>query len=254
MVDYRGGALEDETGAASNDVKGLHERLNRSDCVYLVLDGGYLGRAGAVEHQARHHAEGGLAADDVAAAERDTGSQGRARTPHPSIVILITKADLIPPDRMDPLDPVVEDVQELLSVAFSQDLCTLICPVTLGHFGLNPPAKVKTSDIDPQDLHLPIIFSLAEYMYQLSAVASGAAAATAEQARALDTQLTGLRAGAGGWLRHSEIGKVDRQRNKAIEEQANLQTVQRLAADRATALFDELGTLPTFRSGIEVNR
>jgi hypothetical protein len=41
-LDYRGGALDDETGAASQDVPGLHERLNRSDCIYLVVDGGYL--------------------------------------------------------------------------------------------------------------------------------------------------------------------------------------------------------------------
>lgn len=39
LLDYRGGALEDEVGAASGDVPELHERLRRPDSVYLCPPG-----------------------------------------------------------------------------------------------------------------------------------------------------------------------------------------------------------------------
>jgi hypothetical protein len=251
-LDYRGGALDDQTGAASQDVIGLHERLNRSDCIYLVVDGGYLvepvrpsTKAGIIQRAGLRRMTSLL--------HKAVQERLAARELPPSIVVLITKSDLIPPERSESLDPVVSDIQELLSVAFSDGLSTLICPVMLGHFGLNPPAKVRTADIDPQDLHLPIIFSLAEYMHQLSLVAAGAASASAEQERALNAELAGLRAGAGRWLRRSTITEIDRRRAEATDQLANLEAVQQVAAKRAAALFDELGTLPLFRDGIEVN-
>ena len=252
-LDYRGGALEDTTGTASDDVAGLHERLNRSDSIYLVVDGGYLVEPVRPSTKLGISRSAGLRRM-TSLLQNAVQSRTAAGELPPSIVVLITKADLIPPERTEPMDALVADVQELLSVAFSEGLSTLICPVMLGHFGLNPAAKVSTSDIDPRDLHLPIIFSLAEYMHQLSIVAHGVARSTAEQDRALKAQLAGLRAGAGRWLRRSDITALDRKRAEAADELANLEAVQQISAQRAVALFDELGSLPLFRDGIEVTR
>jgi hypothetical protein len=252
-LDYRGGALEDATGAASNDVMGLHERLNRSDSIYLVVDGGYLVEPVRATTKMGIMRSAGLRRMTSLLQNAVQARRSAGELP-PSIVVLITKADLIPPDRSEVLDALVSDVQELLSVAFSDGLSTLICPVMLGHFGLNPPATVRTADIDPQDLHLPIIFSLGEYMHELSIVAGGAANASAHQARDLTDQLGALRAGAGRWLRRSAITELDRRRAESAAEVAGLEAVQQVAAQRAAALFDELGTLPLFRNGIEVTR
>lgn len=252
-LDYRGGALEDEVGAASGDVPGLHERLNKSDAVYLVVDGGYL------VQPVENHTKPGI--QRRAGLRRMTSllqtairAREEAGDLPPSIVVLITKADLIPRARRDPLDAVVMDIQKLLSVCFADGLSTLICPVMLGHFGLNPQGKVRTSDIAPHDLHLPIIFSLAEYMQQLSLAAGSAASVSAQRLQQLDTHLSGLRTGAGTFFRRSSIAETARQRAEAEKEYRSLGAVQQHAAKRAEALFGELENLPLFRDGVEVSR
>jgi len=252
-LDYRGGALEDEVGAASGDVPELHKRLNKSDTIYLVVDGGYLVRPVENHTRAGIMRMGGLRrmTSLLQTAIRAREASGDLA---PSIVVLITKADLIPPARRDPLDEMVDDIQQLLSVCFADGLSTLICPVMLGHFGLNPEGKVRTSDIAPHDLHLPIIFSLAEYMHQLSLAASSAAAISAQRLRDLDTHLSGLRTGAGAFFRRSSIAEKSKERAAAEEEYKSLDVVQQVAAKRAGALFGELEGLPLFRDGREVSR
>jgi len=148
----------------------------------------------------------------------------------------------------------VEDIQALLSVCFADGLSTLTCAVMLGHFGLNPPAKVSTGDIAPHDLHLPIIFSLAEYMHQLSLAAGSAASFSAQRKQELNAQLSGLRSGAGAFFRRSAIAAANRKRAEAADEYASLDAVQQIAAKRAAALFREMERLPLFRDGVEVSR
>ncbi|NEA30709.1 hypothetical protein [Streptomyces sp. SID13031] len=252
-LDYRGGALSDARGAESGDVAGLQDRLERSDSVYLVIDGGYL--VEPVTESTRRDILGRTGLRRMTSLlQNAVQARMKADEPLPSIVILITKADLIPPWRRDSLDAVVREVQELIGIGFSQGLSTLVCPVTLGHFGLHPPARVETGDIDPRDLHLPVIYSLAEYMYQLSVAAKGAAADAAQTRQALQNRLAALRQGAGALFRRSDIRDAVYQEVIAERDFGSYDAVQQVAAKRADTLFAELDRLPRFRDGVEVSQ
>lgn len=249
-LDYRGGALEEETGSASGDVAGLQDRLRKSDCVYLVLDGGYL--VDPVSNATR------LGIMRRASLRRMTSllqtavdARIEAKTSPPSIVILITKTDLIPPARRDALVP---DITTLLPVCFSEGLTTLVCPVMLGDFGINPEQRVNPRDIAPHNLHLPIIFGLAEYMYQLSFGIRQMSMTQSQRNATLEKNLGALRSGAGAFFRRGKIVGAAQELRKAREEQETMNAVEKAAADRATALFDELSGLALFRDGNEVNR
>lgn len=248
-LDYRGGALEEETGSASGDVVGLQDRLKKSDCVYLVLDGGYL--VDPVSNATR------LGIMRRASLRRMTSllqtavdARTEAKAFPASIVVLITKTDLIPPVRREMLVP---DIMKLLPICFSEGLTSLICPVMLGDFGINPEARVNPRDIAPHNLHLPIIFGLAEYMYQLSFGIRQASMAQSQRYATLEKNFAALRSGAGAFFRPGKIKGAAQELRRVREEQQNMNAVERAAADRATALFDELSGLALFRDGIEAN-
>lgn len=249
-LDYRGGALEEETGSASGDVAGLHERLKKSDCVYLVLDGGYL--VEPVSHATLRGImrRAGLRRMTLLV-QTAVEARTAAKAPPPSLVVLVTKTDLIPPQRRNALE---KDIRELLSLCFAEGFTTLICPVMLGRFGLNPDSRVDPRLIAPHNLHLPIIFALAEYMYQLSAGAQQASSASAQRYAALQRDLAALRAGAGPFFQRKKIAGTRHLLAEAARERETLSAVQRGAADRAATLFGELGGLQLFRDGIEVDR
>jgi hypothetical protein len=251
-LDYRGGALtEDSSG--SRDVRAVLDRLNTSDSVYLVVDGGYLAepvtnsnRLGVTQAAGLRRMTNLLQA---AVDKRDKAGEGP-----PSIVILVTKADLIPPERLDPLDPLVEDLRSVLGIAFSAGLTTLVCPVMLGDFGQDPGAKVSPADIDPHLLYLPIIFSLAEYMRQLAEAAKHATAQQRERIDQLRSLEAGLSSGIGRIFRRADIGNAKRDADRAQSELDDLNLVRDAASRRATDLFDELRGVPIFRDGEEISR
>lgn len=251
-IDYRGGALADDQGAESQDVPGLHERLNESDSIYLVIDGGYLIEPVTTSNRSGIMRDAGLRRM-TSLLQNAVQSRAAADSPRPSIVILITKADVIPRQRFASLGSLVDDVQSLLGLCFTEGFSTMICPVMLGYFGLEPKERVNQGDIAPRYLHLPIIYSLAEYMHQVSVAAGSAASASAQHQRELETQLAGLRAGAGPFLRRSAISAIDKRRADAASQSANMTEVQQYAAKRAEGLFGELAGLPIFRDGQEVS-
>jgi hypothetical protein len=248
-LDYRGGALSDQRGAESEDVPVLHARLVVSDSIYLVLDGSYL--ADPVRHATK------------AAILRSTGLrrmtsllQGSVQqrvangAPPPSLVVLITKSDLVPPARRANMAGIVEDIRQLLPVCFQEGFSTLICPVQLGEFGLTPPEHVPRELIGPQRLHYPIVFSLAEYMRLLSLAAVDAAHdARLRQRQAQDD----IRARRGSLFRRGRIGDAEAELRAAEDEERDMNTVQEIADGRAKRLYEELpGRLPIFRGGHEV--
>lgn len=252
-LDYRGGALEDERGAESGDVKELHERLIRSDSIYVVIDGGYL--AEPVTDDTRRDIMRQTGLRRMSALLQHTihaRTQLEDSLPAPSIVILITKADLIPSTRRSQMDALSSELQELVSVCFQTGLSTLVCPVSLGHFGLNPAATVRTEDIDPRDLHLPIVYSLAEHTLQLSQAALHVSSNAAQARDTLYNQLSAVSRGAGAFFRRSQINELTRQVRSMEEHEVSFSNIHADAAQRAERLFSELDRLPRFRDGLEV--
>jgi hypothetical protein len=251
-LDYRGGALEDERGSESGDVQELHDRLLRSDSIYLVIDGGYLVEPVSESSRRDIMRQTGLRRMS-ALLQHSLHERAKLQEPPPapSIVILVTKADLIPPERRTPMDGLARELQELASVCFQGGLSTLVCPVSLGHFGLNPAATVRTEDIDPLDLHLPIIYSLAEYMYQLSLAALEASENATHASTAVQEQLAAVRSGAGAFFRRSQINQLQREIQSVEDQNVAFTSIHTRAAQRAESLFSELERLPRYRDGLE---
>lgn len=253
-LDYRGGALEDERGAESGDVAALHERLIHSDSVYVVIDGGYLVEPVTDGDRRDIMRRTGLRRiSSLLQYAIHARSQLEDPLPAPSIVILITKADLIPSARRSHVDAFAGELQDLIPVCFQIGLSTLICPVSLGHFGLNPAATVRTEDLDPRDLHLPIVYSLAEYASQLSRGALHMSRNAAEARDALSGELAAVSRGAGTFFRRGQINDLTRKIDSMQERNVTFGSIHADTAQRAERLFSELDHLPRFRDGIEVH-
>ncbi|MDS0134286.1 MULTISPECIES: hypothetical protein [unclassified Amycolatopsis] len=248
-LDYRGGALSDARGSESEDVPVLHERLAGSDSVYLVLDGSYL--VDPVRHATR-----GAILRETGLRRMTSLLQGSVQqriangAPPPSLVVLVTKSDLVPPARRQRMEDIVDDIQRLLPICFQEGFTTLICPVQLGEFGQKPPDRVPAGLIGPQRLHYPIVFSLAEYMRLLSLAAAEAANEARLRKREAEDALRDLRRTlfGRGRMRDAEAGLL-----AAQDEEHDMNTVREIAEGRAKRLYEELPSrLPMFRDGHEV--
>jgi hypothetical protein len=165
-MDYRGGALDDRSDSAA-DVGELRERLNRSDSIYLVLDGENVAlwlddtsRLSTVQRKLKVQA---MSARVLQAVQH----RNQNGLPTPSLAVVITKADLLRgPGRSvgQALSRVVEEMPKLLPVVSIDGVTALICPVKVGNFGTGSTGTVAISDIDPVGLHRPMIFSLMHYL------------------------------------------------------------------------------------------
>jgi len=244
--DYRGGALTDAVEGSSGDVAELHARLQDSDCVYLVVDGGYL-----VDPISREVVRGTLAKTGLkrmsSLLQTVIQKKVQAEEPPPTLVLLITKSDVIPQRRREDLTSLSDDLRMLIPLAFTDGITTLVCPVTVGNFGLDDPSQVSVEEIDPHGLHLPIVFSLAEYMRQLALAAAYAGTAVGGRVAELEEELRALNTGV--FRNRSKIGLARTELASIEEDQATYGYVFEQAAKRAEMLFGELGGLLVFRDG-----
>ena len=146
---------------------GLSERLVASDSVHVVLDGRFLVDAvtGGTRRSILRHS--GLAR--LVPVLADAWSERAARRlPRPSVVVQVTKSDLIPPWRRPTVDPLVQDVRMLLEVCFDEGLDTAVCPGSVGRLGLQPGSRVDPEVLRPRGLHLPMLYALAHFVEQWS--------------------------------------------------------------------------------------
>ncbi len=163
--------------------------------------------------------------------------------PLPSLVVLITKSDLISGLRSQ-RERVVEDVRELLSLCFADGLSTLVCPIQLGDLGIPAGDKVDAATIEPRSLHMPIIFSLAEYMRGLSEAAGSAAASSSIKQQQLTAELGNLRSGAGKYFRRGVLRAKQGQLANVAEEQEAMTRIRGQASERARACSTNSMTSP----------
>ncbi|GHJ47135.1 hypothetical protein Cs7R123_44770 [Catellatospora sp. TT07R-123] len=174
-VDFRGGVLDVKTTSA-DDAKEIHERLLVTDTVYMVLDGRHLGNwIAAIKDLPEGEsltlnpgsdpmriAKMSRLLDDAVTARRARGQLA------PSVVVLITKIDLIPAlsglEWKKARSIAVRQLQHIMPKIFQPGITALICPVQVGRFGLEQYTKVDPSEVDPVGVHLPFIFSLLYYL------------------------------------------------------------------------------------------
>lgn len=250
-MDYRGGALDDRSDSGS-DVRELRTRLERSDSIYLVLDGGSLAiwlddpvKRTLVQKKLKVQAMSTQVLRAVTN-RRDNG------LPPPSLAVLITKADLLRgPDRSvgQALAQVVEGLPQLLPVVWADGVTTLVCPVQVGDFGTSSTGIVDISTIDPVGLHRPMIFSLMHYLSEgLGAREAQLATATAGHSAAED-QIAALNQGFKAYFRGRRVaqlrGVADSYRQAIADEQREYRSDQ----DLMTRLSQELAGQPIIRNG-----
>lgn len=165
-ADYRGGALADRA-ENNEDVGLLHQRLEASDSIYLVLDGERIGDwlAGDLsDHDVQRKLKIARMTQHVQRAVEARQARG---LPAPSIVLLITKADVVK-EKNGSLGPALrraaENLERLVPVAYQQGVTALICPVQLGRFGSGNHEQIDTALIDPVGVHRPLIFTLMHFL------------------------------------------------------------------------------------------
>jgi hypothetical protein len=246
-LDYRGGAMSERGGG--DDTARLVAQLVASDSVYLTLDGSKLA--------------GGVRPDTLLSVRRDThanlmlghlqrAADERGGAP-PSIVVLITKSDLLIAGASSPsqaLDDAVEAVKALLPVAFHEGATTMVCPVTLGDLG-NAKGKVDPRKVSPRWVQKPIVFSLARYFQDQRVRTS---ADLAERERGVLASQQGL-----AELKQSVFGSFRKGRERQL--QARLDSARtaldekrqlvELNQDRNRRLYDQLEGPRFFVDGVE---
>lgn len=174
-IDFRGGVLAAKRTQA-DDAREIHERLLETDTVYMVLDGRHLGNWIATikdlpEGQSvtldrgsdmMRIAKMSMLLDQAVTARRERGQLA------PSVVVLITKADLIP--ELSGLEwkkaraIAMRHLHHIMPKIFQPGITALVCPVQVGRFGLEQYTKVDPSEVDPVGVHVPFIFSLWYYL------------------------------------------------------------------------------------------
>jgi len=250
-MDYRGGAIRDRTDA--QDTQRLRARLEVSDSIYVVLDGG--GVADWLDTGNAERASRGMEVRRISTMIQSAvaARQQRGLTA-PSIVVLITKIDLIR-QRHGKLGPVLAEVvkrlEDLLPVAFATGITALVCPVQLGDFGPGLHEHVDPESIKPIGLHRPLIFSFMHYLtvgieshrQRLAEISAGIGTVNAE--------LGQLRSGfMGGFFKRSRIAAAEQLGQELEREIEGISKDQKGDEDRIKQLAEELAGHPIIRDGM----
>ncbi|MEU3193179.1 hypothetical protein ABZ686_21655 [Streptomyces sp. NPDC006992] len=174
-TDFRGGAALQKATAesADDDVTQLRKHVARTDSLYLVLDGRAIGKWVKKGCPA---GPGGFDSGNMVLSivnrQIRMALEGReqAGKPPPSIVVLITKMDLLAEasgrSTAETLRTAVAQLRNLLPLVHAPGVTALVCPVQIGDFGPREPTdgKIDVARIRPQNLHRPLVFSLWHYL------------------------------------------------------------------------------------------
>jgi hypothetical protein len=247
-IDYRGGVLAGSR--TESDVADMVGRVAASDCIYLVLDAQFL--TDGVTGRNRLSIERDTRVEKLSAIARQAAywrlDQHRSAT---SMVILITKSDLlrnsdVPPQEL--ADRLVEDVRQLLPVAFDKGVISMIAPVTVGRFRSPAQQTVQPDLVAPRGLHRPLIFSILAHRWQQ---ADEYQQKIDHDRAELDQILRDRGNQRGRWnpIPGMRLDWQARKRNQEISEHAAMKDWYE---DWARELVDELSSLLIFRDGERV--
>jgi hypothetical protein len=170
-IDYRGGALRDRS--EKQDVSSLLSRLSQSDSVYITLDGALLADVLTTDRGADRRLQDAVGRYARLISEISDKRREEDLIP-PSIVVLVTKGDLLRPllpgNAQERRQQVREWMVDLLKQCFRDDWDTAVCIVSIGSIGRPSSSRVDPNTIDPASIHKPMVFSLYSY-YRRAAVA-----------------------------------------------------------------------------------
>lgn len=155
-IDYRGGALSDRSTEA--DVQELKQYLRQSSCVMLCVSGEYLQ---VPKNAAVVRAQTGIGRMNSFLTKLREEIE-RQKKELPAVIIVVTKSDYCSQRSHEEIE---EQIRDLFNPLFSPDSGWLvsICSVNLGS-GL--AADTEKGEIDPHNIHLPLIFSIYCALYK----------------------------------------------------------------------------------------
>lgn len=164
-TDFRGGALHDFVGVdGSLDTQFLLDKISLSNAIFVTLDGEHFRKP--VSPERREPLAREMVIHRISSVLTETLTRRTARgLTWPSIAILLTKADLIDWGGSSgrTLTSVVQEVRDLLPVAFQPRVCAAVCPVTVGPLQPMPGGHARPDGVDPNDVHLPLLFAMTHY-------------------------------------------------------------------------------------------
>ncbi len=165
-LDYRGGALRETSTGAS--VKELQQHLHSSACTFVTVPADFLAEPLSAANRHVIAAKSGVnRIVDHLTRLRET-VRPTADRPIP-VVIVITKFDLLvtPGGKaVRPNDAITDDMRTLFQALFAPNsgFLVMLCKVSLGpELGQN----AQTGAINPQKVHLPIVFATFRYLNEL---------------------------------------------------------------------------------------
>jgi energy-coupling factor transporter ATP-binding protein EcfA2 len=260
-IDYRGRVLEGRTDAP--DVADMVNRAAASDCIFLVIDAQFL--VNGVSEMNRRSIERETKPDHMSTivlrAIQQRQEKGLSTT---SLVVLVTKADLLNPggqatreQRQRIQQKLIEDVRTLLPIAFRRGVNSLVALVSVGRFGAAAQGSVDPDQVSPIGLHQPLLFAvIARYWQQQERYRrlAGEAQAAGEGAR---QQQSELREKKRGWISgprtHIQIRNLDREADKAARDAERYRAQEELYEKEAAKFAAELIGLQIFRDGSRVD-
>ena len=155
-IDYRGGALSE--GSTEADVQELKRYLKQSSCVMLCVSGEHLQEP---KNAAVVRARTGIGRMNSFLTELRE-ELGRQKKELPAVIIVVTKSDYC---SSRPREKIEEQIRDLFNPLFAPDVGWLVSigSVSLGK-GL--AADTEKGEIAPDDIHLPLIFSIYCALYK----------------------------------------------------------------------------------------
>jgi hypothetical protein len=247
--DYRGGALLDK--AAKEDVAELLDRLDRSDSVYLVLDGEQLSELDIGSSESKRRTR---ASHMTTILQRSFKHRNEPGLEPPSLVVLLTKADLLDgrypgahgSEERD--NAMLDEIEFLLPACFEKGVATMVCATSLGDFGIGQ-RKVKPHTANARGLHKPMIFSLFCYLKARTTQLGQSVQQADLEVRQAEERLRELNERAFVFMRGGKVRDTERDREVAQEYGKQLTEEQRDLERRAGNLLDVLGSMPIVLDG-----
>jgi len=225
-LDYRGGALSDKQDKA--DVQELQKSLGQSSCIFLCISGEHLSTKIGSDAIRRAKNIG------INRMNQFLSKLHEEKGPVP-VVIAITKYDLC---LHREAEEIRDDIKKLFTGLFasSEKWLVTICPVSLGK-GL--AGDMSHAEIDPVNLHLPLVFAIYSQLTQYAAYAK-------DQESSIDKKITDMttKNRFKRWLNSDEI-------TKANEELRKNQALANEVQDKLALLSKELGRAKIYFRGEE---
>lgn len=261
VLDYRGAV----TYTVNNDpdVELMLSHLRKSTSLYVVIDSRYLSQPVTPANRDRIQRATKLRQINsflhTAIEQRQ-----QAHEPLPSIVILLTKSDLLRDRFANHTEAVMvkellQDLEQLVPLVFASGVSALVCPVRIGQLGSpeHPAVNADTWDpdqVDPKNLHRPAAFTLLHHI-RIKALATQAQITVLEnQRKAVQGESTELRNRLfGGFFRRDRLAVLDRTISTANTRIDSQRSALRITDKQIDQLVELLRNVPVLQDGVVTN-